>query len=355
MASAQHKIVQWVVYKDAGIEGLKLETHDALLQATLGKHDCLVRLEAVSLNYRDVAIPTGIYQRYTRPQYIPCSDAAGVVLDVGSSVTQFKPGDKVCPTFFQDFETGYLTPAGQESSLGGKTDGVLRSETVFQEKGLTKIPSTLSVQEASTLPCAAVTAWNSLFGLEGRKVKSGDYVLTEGTGGVSIFAIQFALAVDANVIATTSSASKGNRLKAMGVQHVINYKKDENWGETAKKLTTHGLGVNHVVEVGGSGTLNQALKAIRMEGVISLIGFLSGNSAKSETSLWDAITSLCIVRGVNVGSKAQFQEMNKFIEEHNIKPVVDPETFPFEKAREALLYLQAQKQWGKVVIDGYKH
>ena len=211
-------VAQWVVHKGAGIEGMELQDGPPISTSALGEHECLVQMEAISLNYRDVAIPAGIYPGYIRDHYIPCSDGAGTVLEVGPKVTQFKKGDQVCPTFFQDYVSGYLTPERQSSSLGGKRDGVLRGHAVFGENGLVKVPSSLSTIEASTLPCAALTAWNALFGVEGRKLEGGDWVLTQGTGGVSMFAIQFALAVGATVVATTSTEEKAATLKTMGVQ-----------------------------------------------------------------------------------------------------------------------------------------
>ena len=338
---------QWTLDVKSGIDGLHLQ--DSTIPP-VGGHDCLVKVEAVSLNYRDVAMASGAYPNAIKNNLIPCSDSAGTVLEVGHEVKDFRVGDKVCNTFFQRYDSGLMTPEARTTSLGSTNDGVLRRYGVFPAAGLVHAPKTLTAVESSTLPCAALTAWNALFGLEGRKVKAGECVLTQGTGGVSIFAIQFALAVGAVVIATTSSASKAKKLQDIGVQQVINYKEDVNWGETAKKLSPGGLGAHHIIEVGGEATMKQSFKAIRLEGVISVIGFLAGKDAERKTSFWDTFTTCSVVRGINVGSREHFKEMNSFIEEKNVKPVVGERVFDFEDAKGAYRELEAQKSFGKVVI-----
>ena len=339
---------QWTIDFKSGIDGLQL--NQAAPLPDLGDYDCLVKIEAVSLNYRDIAMANGSYPSSFKSSLVPCSDSAGTVVEVGVKVRDFKVGDKVCNTFFQRYESGFLTPEARKTSLGGNKDGVLTKDRVFPEVGLVLAPESLTAFESSTLPCAAVTAWNSLFGLEGRKLKAGECVLTQGTGGVSIFAIQFALAVRATVIATTSSASKSQKLHDIGVEHVINYREDTHWGETAKTLSPDGLGCHHIIEVGGEATLEQSFKAIRIEGLISMIGFLGGKDAERKTSFWDTFTSCSLVRGVNVGSREQFREMKRFIEEQGIKPVVDEKLFGFEDAKGAYRELERQKFLGKVVV-----
>lgn len=329
-----------------GLDGLALEQSSPLPE--LGANDCLIQVHAVSLNYRDIAMPLGLYPAKFNNHVVPTSDCAGLVLAVGSSVTEFKAGDAVCNTFFLDYEDGYISAAARQTNLGGLNDGPLRKYAVFPSGALVHAPASLNALQNSTLPCAALTAWNALFAIEGRELKAGDWVLAQGTGGVSMFAIQFALAVGAHVIATTSSNSKAEKLKALGVQHVINYRTDPTWGETAKKLTPGARGVQHVIEVGGDETMVQSFKAVATEGVISIIGFLA--SGEQKATMWDTFISGCIVRGINVGSRVQFQEMNRFIEEKKITPVVDERVFEFEKAREAFDYLRAQQFFGKVVI-----
>ena len=224
---------------------------------------------------------------------------------------------------------------------GGAVDGVLRQYAVWNEEHLVAPPKNLSLQEASTLPCAALTAWNALYGIEGRQLKSGKTVLTQGTGGVSIFALQFAKAAGAQVIATTSSPEKAKILKDLGADHVINYREDRNWGDTAQKLSTDGYGVDFVVEVGGPGTMEQSIKATRREGIISMIGHrVLDDPTKSESSgFMDVFEKGCIVRGCVVGSRIQFEEMNAAIASANIKPVVDKKVFAFEELQEAYQYM----------------
>ena len=265
---------------------------------------------------------------------VPVSDGAGTVESVGKNVTRFKKGDKVLTLFNQGHIGGSLDATTAATGLGGMIDGALRQYGTFDEQGLVHMPSDLTFVEGSTLPCAALTAWDALYGLEGRKLMPGDWVLTEGTGGVSLFALQFAKAAGARVISTTSSAEKGEQLKKLGADHVLNYKEDENWGQTAKKLTGGG-GVRHVVEVGGPTTMKQALKAICIDGCISIIGFLGGGKSESQPSFLDCLMNICTVRGILVGSRLQFEEMNRAIEANNIKPVVDKKVFKLDEAKEA--------------------
>ncbi|KIX95223.1 uncharacterized protein Z520_09139 [Fonsecaea multimorphosa CBS 102226] len=335
-------------------DGLRLDT-SMPVAAPLGAHDCLVAMHAVSLNYRDIAMPLRLYPAYTKEDVVPCSDGAGVVLAVGDSVTSLKIGDKVCPTFFQDFEDGYPTRESRASSLGGLNDGVLRRHAVFGAKGLIKVPRFLTAREASTLPCAALTAWNALFGVEGRALKPGDWVLTQGTGGVSVFALLFAKALGAHVVATTGDQAKEKRLRDLGADLVLNYRENPNWGITAREHIEKqgGTGAQHIIEVGGETSMEQSLKAVAPEGIISIIGFLGGDlgGGKKRTGFWDCFASACLVRGVLVGSKRQFRDMLAFMEEKGVRPVIDEKVWRFERAREAYEYLRAQKFFGKVVID----
>jgi NADPH:quinone reductase-like Zn-dependent oxidoreductase len=211
------------------------------------------------------------------------------------------------------------------------------------------MPSNLNYLEASTLTCAALTAWNALYGLETRAIKPGQTVLTQGTGGVSIFALQFAKAAGARVIATTSSKEKAETLKKLGADHVINYKETPNWGEEAAKLTPGGSGVQHVVEVGGPVTMAQSLKAVGIDGVISIIGFIGGFSKEQPTFL-DCLSNICTVRGILVGSRLQMEDMCAAIEANDIKPVVDGKVFSLAEAKEAYQYMWDQKHFGKLTI-----
>lgn len=202
--------------------------------------------------------------------------------------------------------------------------------------------------EASTLTCAPLTAWNALYGLQSKAIKAGEWVLTQGTGGVSLSGIQFAVAAGATVVATTSSKEKAEELKKLGATHVINYRETPNWGEVARSLTPEGTGFDHILEIGGPGSLEQSLKAIKLEGVITIIGFLAPSD--KQPGLMDALNHICIVRGVFVGSKEQFVEMNRAIDSTKIKPVVDSNIFKFEDLKNAYQYQWDQKHYGKVVV-----
>ncbi|RFU29467.1 hypothetical protein B7463_g6865, partial [Scytalidium lignicola] len=335
----------WTVSETGDFDGLKFNPEFAI--PPLSDNDVLVKFHAASLNYRDLVIPKKMYPFGTREGVVAGSDGAGEVIAVGSKVTRFKTGDKVVTLFNQGHIGGSLSPETAGTGLGGVIDGTLRQYGTFNEQGLVEMPSTLSWEEAATLPCAAVTAWNSLYGL--KPLLPGDVVLTQGTGGVSIFAAQFAKAAGATVIATTSSSKKAEHLKKMGVNHIINYKDDPNWGETAKALTPKGHGVNHVIEVGGPGTLAQSLKAIKIDGIISVIGFLASASGDQPT-LMETLSHSAIVRGIMVGSRIQFEDMNRAIDANKIKPAVDEKVFTLEQLKEAYQYMWDQKHFGKLAI-----
>lgn len=283
---------------------------------------------------------------------VPGSDGAGTIIAVGDRVTQFGKGDKVCTILNQGHLAGSLTPQTFGTGLGASLDGTFCQHGVFDESGLVRMPKSLSFREASTLPCAAVTAWNALYGLSGQSLKPGQVVLTLGTGGVSMFAIQFAVAAGAIVISTTSTSDKEDMLRGMGSHHVINYKRDVHWGTTAKTLTPCGAGVDFVVEVGGANTMAQSLAAIKIDGLIAVVGIIGGPSESlQEPSILNAWRSTCLVRGVAVGSRVQFEEMNRAIEAKALKPVVDEKVFKLDQLKEAYQYLSEQKHVGKVVVE----
>ncbi|KAF1993137.1 hypothetical protein P154DRAFT_451005 [Amniculicola lignicola CBS 123094] len=338
---------QWTVEGKDGFESLKLNEKAAVPQ--LGDKDVLVKMHAASLNYRDLIIPKGKYPFPMKDGVVPGSDGAGTVEAVGAQVTRFQPGDKVVTLFNQGHLAGSLTPTEVGTGLGGVLDGTLREYAKFNEQGLVKSPENLNFFEASTLTCAGLTAWNALYGLESRSLKPGDWVLTQGTGGVSIFAVQFAKAAGAKVIATTSSQEKGDMLKKLGADHVINYKENPNWGEAAKSLTPGHEGVQHVIEVGGPTTMAQSLKAVRIDGVISIIGFLGGFS-KDQPTFLDCLNNLCTARGILVGSRLQFEDMNRAIEANDIHPVVDEKVFDLDHLKDAYEYMWDQKHFGKLCI-----
>ncbi|KAI0127121.1 hypothetical protein BJ170DRAFT_695490 [Xylariales sp. AK1849] len=342
---APSSMKQWIVTgTDKDFDGLKYE--DASVPK-VGENEVLVKLHAASLNYRDLIIPKGQYPFPTKFPVVGGSDGAGEIVEVGSKVVQWKKGDKIVTLFNQGHQFGPVTAASAETGLGGVVDGTLRQYGVFNENGLVRAPKNLNHVESCTLTCAALTSWNALYGL--KPLKPGDTVLVQGTGGVSIFGLQFAKAAGATVIATTSSQEKAQTLKKLGADHVINYKEDQNWGRTAKGLTFNGQGVDHIIEVGGAGTLEQSLAAIRFEGVISIIGFLAG--AKPKSTILDVLSNICTTRGVYVGSKALMEDMVAAIEANDIHPVVDKNVFALDKARDAYEYMWKQSHFGKVAIQ----
>ncbi|KAK3714960.1 hypothetical protein LTR37_007450 [Vermiconidia calcicola] len=339
---------QWTVTGKGGFDDLKLDEKAPVPE--VGDKDVLVKFHAASLNYRDLIITKGQYPFPVKDNVVPGSDGAGTVEAVGKQVTRFQKGDKVLTLFTQGHIAGSLDAKTLAGGVGGTVDGVLRQYGAYDEHGLVHMPSNLNFLEGSTLSCAAVTAWNGLYGLKSRELVAGDCVLTQGTGGVSMFAVQFAKAAGATVIATTSSSEKAEKLKQLGADHIINYKDEPNWGEAAKKLTG-GRGVQHILEVGGPATMRQSINAIAIDGVISIIGFLGGGKGENEPGFLDCLMHMCTVRGILVGSRQQFEQMNKAIEGNNIKPVVDQKTFKLEETKEAYQYMWDQKHLGKLCIS----
>lgn len=327
--------------QEFGIENLALVERET---PRPGAGEVLVRMTAASLNYRDYMMAKGVYNPRMRRPMVPLSDGAGVVEEIGAGVTRFKTGDHVAACFMQKWIEGPPTREKGASALGGAIDGVLREFAVFSEEGLVRLPAGLSDEEAAALPCAAVTAWHALF--EHAPMAPGDTVLIQGTGGVSVFALQFAVAAGLRTIVTSSSDQKLERARKLGASETINYKSTPNWEEQARKLTG-GQGVDHVVEVGGSGTLARSLKAVRMQGAISLIGVLSG--AEPTVSPREILMNSVRVQGIYVGSRAMFERMNRAIEFHKIKPVVD-RVFPWTELPEALRYMESQQHFGKICL-----
>jgi NADPH:quinone reductase-like Zn-dependent oxidoreductase len=303
----------------------------------------LVKVRAVSLNFRDLMVVKGHYNPKLKMPMIPCSDGAGEIVAVGEGVTRVKTGERVCGIFMQGWQAGDISETASRTAMGGAIDGVLADLVVLNQEGVVPIPEHLTFEEAATLPCAAVTAWHAL--VTCGQLRAGDTVLTLGTGGVSIFALQFGVMAGARVIATSSSDEKLARVKSMGAWEVINYKATPDWEEQARKLT--GTGVDHVVEVGGSGTLMKSLRAVRMGGTVSVIGALSGGG--SEVSPVPILMKTVKLQGIYVGSREMFEAMNRAIVAHRMKPVVD-RVFAFEEAREAMHYMESGAHFGKVVI-----
>jgi NADPH:quinone reductase-like Zn-dependent oxidoreductase len=327
--------------QEFGIDNLALVDHET---PRPGVGEVLVRLTAASLNYRDYMVVQGAYNPKLKRPMVPLSDGTGVVEELGSGVTRFKKGDRVAACFMQKWIDGPVNREKAVSALGGALDGVLREFAVFSEQGLVSVPAPLADEEAAALPCAAVTAWHALF--EDTSRAPGDTVLIQGTGGVSIFALQFAKAAGLRTILISSSDEKLARAKKLGADETINYKAVSKWEEKVRELT-NGEGVDHVVEVGGSGTMPRSLRAVRMAGVISVIGALSGGdpSVSPVPILMNSIR----VQGVYVGSRAMFERMNRAIALHSIKPVID-KVFKWTEIREALHYMEKQQHFGKICL-----
>lgn len=304
----------------------------------------LIKLRSLSLNYRDLMVVKGLYNPKLPLPLIPFSDGVGEVVAVGEGVTRVKSGDRVAGIFFQKWLAGELTAEKAESALGGAIEGMLAEYVVLHEDGVVRVPEHLTDEEAASLPCAAVTAWNALFTSGG--LKAGDTVLIQGTGGVSIFALQFALLAGARVIATSSSDEKLERVLQLGASDGINYKQTPDWSKKVRELTA-GDGVDYVVEVGGAGTLSESLRAVRYGGQISLIGVLTGGSAEINTA--SILMKNVKVQGIYVGSREMFEAMNCAIALHKLHPVCD-RVFPFHEAPEALKYMETGSHFGKICI-----
>ena len=327
--------------QEFGIDNLALVERETPRPAA---GEVLVRMTAASLNYRDYMAVRGVYNPRMKRPMVPLSDGAGIVEEIGPGVTRFKKADRVAACFMQKWIEGPPTREKGASALGGAIDGVLREFAVFSEHGLVSIPPSLSDVQAAALPCAAVTAWHALF--EHTPMAPGETVLIQGTGGVSVFALQFAHAAGLRTIVTSSSDQKLERARQLGASETINYKKTPNWDEEARKLTG-GQGVDHVIEVGGGDTMPRSLKAVRMQGAISVIGVLSG--ADPTVSPREILMNSVRVQGIYVGSRAMFERMNRAIEFHAITPVID-RVFAWTEIKEALRYMESQQHFGKICL-----
>ena len=328
--------------RDFGIESLVLVDRG---EPQVKPNEVLVKFHAASLNYRDLMFVKGVYNPKARLPAVPFSDGSGEVVAVGANVKMWKVGDRVCTIFTQGWLEGRLSIEKRRTTLGaGDLDGVLREYGAFDENGLIEIPQHLSFDEASTLPCAAVTAWNAL--VVSGSLKAGDVVLTLGTGGVSIFALQFAKMHGARVIVTSSSDQKLAKAKELGADEIINYKKILDWDNEVLRLTNR-IGVDHVVEVGGAGTLSKSLNSVRIGGHVAVIGVLAG---AGEFDPRGVLMKAVRMQGILVGSRRMFEEMNNAIEGNGLKPVID-KMFAFKDASEALRYMESGSHFGKIVVS----
>jgi NADPH:quinone reductase-like Zn-dependent oxidoreductase len=325
-----------------GIERLVLEE---LPQPHPGRGEVLVKVHAVSLNYRDLLMVRGYYNPKLPLPRIPCSDGAGEVVEVGDDVKAVKVGQRVAGIFMQNWLDGPLTAERSRGALGGDIDGMLAEYVVLPQSGVVGIPERLSFAEAATLPCAAVTAWNAL--TNAAQITSGDVVLTQGTGGVSIFALQFAKMMGATVIGTSSSNEKLERAKTLGMKAGLNYRQTPDWAKWVLQETDN-RGADLIVEVGGAGTIGQSLQAVRTGGTVAQIGVLS--QSDQPLPIAPLLHRQIRLHGVYVGSRAHFEAMNRAIEANQLRPVVD-KIFAFAEAREALLTMEKASHFGKIVIQ----
>jgi NADPH:quinone reductase-like Zn-dependent oxidoreductase len=309
-----------------------------------GPGEVLLRMKAASLNFRDyVMSQRGYGRRSGTLPLIPVSDGAGQVIAVGEGVSRVTVDDLVCPIFGQTWVSGAMREEYWSGLLGGPRDGVMQERMVLAEGGVVKAPRGWTPVQAATLPCAAVVAWNAV--VHQGHTKAGDVVLVQGTGGVSLFALLLAKMQGAEVIATSSSDDKLDRLRALGADHVMNYKHTPDWHKTARELT-NGLGVDLVVEVGGAGTLEKSIRAVHPDGAVALIGVLSG--AAGEINLGTVVTQNIRLQGITVGARDLFEDMVKAINLHGIEPPVDENLFAFEEVGEAIKSIPEGRHFGKI-------
>ena len=330
----------WEIISGDGVDALHLGERETPIP---GPGQVRVRINANSINYRDLITIEGAGARKLPFSLVPNSDGAGVITAVGEGV-KWKEGDRVTSCFFEEWVAGEISAPVMASALGGARQGVLAEEVILPEDGVIHTPAGLTDEEASTLPCAALTAWHAL--TLPRPVKAGETVLLLGTGGVSVFAQQFCTMMGARTIVTSSSDDKLEKMKSLGAGEVINYRTNPEWDAAVLELTG-GSGVDRVVEVGGPGTFDRSVNAVRVGGIIGLIGVLTGMSgATNPTSI---MRKSITVRGIYVGSRAMFCDMNRAIEAHNLKPMID-QTFDFKDARSAYHAMRGAGHFGKLVI-----
>lgn len=327
------------IVSDGGVAALALNEIDT---PKPGPNEVLVRIRASSINYRDLStIESPVVRAIPYPR-IPNSDGAGEVVEVGNAVSRFKTGDRVCGNFFQNWIDGELTETDTQNMLGGTAEGMLAEYRVLPQHGLVATPAHLSDEEAATLPCAALTAWQSM--VEHGGVTAGDTVLLLGTGGVSVFALQFCQLLGARAIVTSSSDEKLQRVRKLGAWETVNYRENPDWDKAVLDIT-NGRGVDHTVEVGGAGTLQRSMNATRFSGSIGIIGILTGGEVDPIAILRRSLS----LRGIYVGSRRMFENMNRAIEAHKLRPVVD-HTYAFDDAREAYHAMRGAQHFGKLVI-----
>ncbi|KAJ3481431.1 hypothetical protein NLI96_g7659 [Meripilus lineatus] len=336
---------EYRIAKD-GIDSLEL--HETPLNA-LKRNEVLVKIYSVALNYRDLIIVNGNYPAVVKDNVVPCSDMAGQVVAVSPSVTRWKIGDRVTSSFFLDHIYGELNANSFETALGGPIDGVLTQYRAFPEHALVAIPDKLTYHEVASLPCAGVSAYNALYGAV--PLKPGDSVLVQGTGGVSLLALQIAASAGASVIITSSSDAKLEIARGLGAMHTINYRTTPDWDKEVLKLT-NGTGVDYVIEVGGEATLGKSLASIRVGGYIPMVGYLAGLDRPSDFGnlVVKVISKAANLRGIPGGHRGHLENLIKLISVTGMKPYI-VRVFKFDEAKLAFSYLAKQEHVGKVVIQ----
>lgn len=324
------------------IDGLQLQD---IVERPLEPYEVRVKVRAVSLNYRDLMVANGIYPVKVETPVIPCSDGAGEVIEVGAKVRRVKPGDRIAASFFPSWADGKANQSKLHNALGGDIDGMLAEQVTLHEETLVKVPDALSYAEASTLPCAATTAWNAIF--ESSDVRPGNTVLLLGTGGVSILGLQMAKAAGLRTIITSSSDEKLERARELGADVTINYRTHPEWQDEVLRHTD-GKGVDVVLEVGGEGTITRSVASTAVGGTIAIIGGVSGFGG--EVNPFSLAMSAKHMVGIYVGSRTMLEHTAEHMVGAGIKPVVG-KVFPFAEAKEAYRYLKSGKHFGKVVIE----
>jgi NADPH:quinone reductase-like Zn-dependent oxidoreductase len=331
----------WEITSAGGIDALEMNQRPTQQP---GSGQVLVKIGASSINYRDLSTIRNPEARNLPYPTVPNSDGAGVVTAVGDNVTGISEGDRVMGCFFQDWDAGGISPAAMSSALGGAIDGVLAEEVVLNATAVVPVPDHLSLEEASTLPCAGLTAWHAL--TADVPVEEGETVLLLGTGGVSVFAQQFCNVLGAKTIVTSSSDEKLARITKMGAGQTINYANTPDWGKTVLEMTD-GRGVDRVVEVGGPGTLQKSISAVRVGGRIQLIGVLTDPAGMIMPI--DIMRKSITIKGIYVGPRQMFRDMAACITEHQLHPVID-KVFDFADAPAAYHAMAAAGHFGKIVI-----
>tara|TARA_R110002049_G_scaffold100580_3_gene244815 strand:+ start:3828 stop:4847 length:1020 start_codon:yes stop_codon:yes gene_type:complete len=329
---------------DWGFDNLKLAER---AEPNCGAGQVVVEIRMASLNARDLIVPDRGYGRATGElPLIPVSDGVGEVVAVGEGVTRVALGDRVCPTYFQNWAGGEPTPERFASALGGPLDGVMADRICLSAEGVVKVPDYLSDAEAATLPCAALTAWSAV--VTHGKTRAGDKVLVQGTGSVALFALAFAKMQGAHVTVISSSDEKLTRVTDMGADATINYRTEEDWARASRPLTADRGGYDNIIELGGAQTLPLSLRAVRPGGTLSMIGVLSGLNI--EASLGPIVARQVRLQGVTVGHRDGFEAMLRAMAQHELRPLLG-ETFRFAELKEAMTHLRTGGHFGKTLIE----